>query len=90
MASSSYQADSIEVLEGLDPVRRRPGMYIGGTEKNGLHHLVTEILDNSVDEAMNGHADTIELTLHKDNESITVAPSHTTVFEPNTERRIFP
>ena len=70
--SKSYGAKDIEVLEGLDPVRRRPGMYIGGTEKSGLHHLAREILDNSVDEAMNGHATTISLTLHKDGESITV------------------
>lgn len=71
-AKKSYAAQDIEVLEGLDPVRRRPGMYIGGTEKAGLHHLVREILDNSVDEAMNGHADKIEVVLHKDGDSITL------------------
>lgn len=71
-AKKSYAAQDIEVLEGLDPVRRRPGMYIGGTEKAGLHHLVREILDNSVDEAMNGHADTIKVVLHKDGDSITL------------------
>ncbi|MCI5065765.1 type IIA DNA topoisomerase subunit B [bacterium] len=71
-AAPSYGAEDIEVLEGLDPVRRRPGMYIGGTEKAGLHHLVREILDNSVDEAMNGHADEIHLTLHKGGESVSV------------------
>ncbi|MCB0329162.1 MAG: type IIA DNA topoisomerase subunit B [Bdellovibrionales bacterium] len=70
--ANSYGAKDIEVLEGLDPVRRRPGMYIGGTEKSGLHHLVREILDNSVDEAMNGHADRIELTLHKGGDCITI------------------
>ncbi len=69
----SYTAEDIEILEGLEPVRRRPGMYIGGTEgPAGLHHLVTEILDNSIDEAMNGHADHIIVTLHKDCESVTI------------------
>lgn len=72
MAKNSYKAADIEVLEGLDPVRRRPGMYIGGTEQRGLQQLVIEILDNAVDEAMNGHATEIKITLHKDGESITV------------------
>ena len=71
-ASATYNASSITVLEGLDPVRKRPGMYIGGTGAAGLHHLVWEIFDNSVDEAMNGHADQIEVTLHKDGKSVTV------------------
>src|SRR5687768_7854897 len=71
-ATATYNASSITVLEGLDPVRKRPGMYIGGTGAAGLHHLVWEIFDNSVDEAMNGHADQIEVTLHKDGASITV------------------
>jgi topoisomerase-4 subunit B len=64
---SSYSAKDIEVLEGLEPVRRRPGMYIGGTDVNALHHLAAEILDNSMDEAVAGHADRIEVELHKDN-----------------------
>ncbi|RMG43880.1 MAG: type IIA DNA topoisomerase subunit B [Candidatus Dadabacteria bacterium] len=73
MAGSTYRAKDIEVLEGLEPVRKRPGMYIGGTEGlAGLHHLVKEIVDNAVDEAMNGHATTISVTLHKDKRSITV------------------
>src|SRR5688572_14808497 len=72
-ATATYNASSITVLEGLDPVRKRPGMYIGGTGASGLHHLVWEIFDNSVDEAMNGHADQIEVTLHKDGGSVTVS-----------------
>ena len=64
----SYKAKDIQVLEGLEPVRKRPGMYIGSTSLQGLHHLVWEILDNSVDEALNGHCDQIELQVTKDNE----------------------
>jgi DNA gyrase subunit B len=68
----AYTAKDITVLEGLEPVRRRPGMYIGGVGTTGLHHLVWEILDNSIDEAMNGHASSIWVTLHKDSSSITI------------------
>ena len=70
--AASYTAKDIPVLEGLEPVRRRPGMYIGGVDAAGLHHLLWEIVDNSVDEAMNGHADRITVTLHKDGASVTV------------------
>src|SRR6056300_1112593 len=63
---SDYNASSIEVLEGLEPVRKRPGMYIGGTDERALHHLVAEILDNSMDEAVAGHANRIEVELHTD------------------------
>ncbi len=63
MAQEKYSAKDIEVLEGLEPVRVRPGMYIGGTDLSGLHHLVWEALDNSVDEAINGHCDHITVTL---------------------------
>jgi len=69
----SYTAKDITVLEGLEPVRKRPGMYIGGVGAAGLHHLVWEILDNSIDEAMNGYASNITVTLHADGSSITIA-----------------
>jgi DNA gyrase subunit B/topoisomerase-4 subunit B len=70
---ANYTAKDITVLEGLEPVRKRPGMYIGGVGTAGLHHLVWEILDNSVDEAMNGFASNIVLTLHEDGSSITIS-----------------
>jgi DNA gyrase subunit B len=71
--ATSYTAKDITVLEGLEPVRKRPGMYIGGVGTSGLHHLVWETLDNAVDEAMNGYASNITLTLHEDGSSITVS-----------------
>ncbi len=73
MASTTYTAKDITVLEGLEPVRKRPGMYIGGVGSAGLHHLVWEILDNSIDEAMNGYASNISVVLHEDGSSITVS-----------------
>ncbi len=72
MATTNYTAKDITVLEGLEPVRKRPGMYIGGVGSPGLHHLVWEILDNAVDEAMNGYASNIRVTLHADGSSITI------------------
>jgi DNA gyrase subunit B/topoisomerase-4 subunit B len=70
--ATNYTAKDITVLEGLEPVRKRPGMYIGGVGTAGLHHLVWEILDNAVDEAMNGYASNVGLTLHEDGSSVTI------------------
>src|SRR5437762_891877 len=71
-ALSTYSAKDITVLEGLEPVRRRPSMYIGGVDGKGLHHLVWEIVDNAVDEYLNGYADAVSVTLHKDGDAVTV------------------
>src|SRR5438046_559205 len=71
MAEAAYTAKDITVLEGLEPVRLRPGMYVGSTGSRGLHHLVYEVVDNSVDEALAGRCDLIEVVLHPDN-SVTV------------------
>ena len=70
--ASKYTGDEIQVLEGLDPVRKRPGMYIGGTGKDGYHHLLWEVVDNSIDEVINKHASKVEVTLHKNGKSCTV------------------
>jgi DNA gyrase subunit B len=70
--ATTYTAKDITVLEGLEPVRKRPGMYIGGVGATGLHHLVWEILDNAIDEAMNGYASNIAVTLHEDESAITI------------------
>ncbi|MEC8474173.1 MAG: DNA topoisomerase IV subunit B [Planctomycetota bacterium] len=72
-ATKKYQGDDIVVLEGLEPVRKRPGMYIGGVGMAGLHHMIWEVVDNSVDEAMNGHATEITVTLHQDGRTVTVS-----------------
>src|ERR1700733_4447112 len=71
-ASAKYTAAEITVLEGLEPVRKRPSMYIGGVDSKGLHHLVWEIVDNVVDEYLNGFADSVNVTLHKSGDAVTV------------------
>ena len=72
MSTAAYTAKDITVLEGLEPVRRRPSMYIGGVDTKGLHHLVWEIIDNAVDEYLNGYADAVAVTLHKGGDAVTV------------------
>src|SRR6202795_1888968 len=72
MSQLSYTAKDITVLEGLEPVRKRPSMYIGGVDGKGLHHLVWEIIDNAVDEYLNNFADTVSVTLHKNGDAATI------------------
>ncbi len=73
MASTNYTAADITVLEGLEPVRKRPGMYIGGVDSRGLHHLVWEIVDNAVDEVINGYATRIEVRLFADGREVEIS-----------------
>jgi signal transduction histidine kinase len=86
--ASGYSAKDIEVLEGLEPVRKRPGMYIGGTDERALHHLFAEVLDNAMDEAVAGHAKVIEVRLHEDGR-LTVRDDGRGICAPDADRRTF-
>ncbi len=81
----NYSAKDIEVLEGLEPVRRRPGMYIGGTDERALHHLAAEVLDNAMDEAVAGHANRIEVELHKDGSVVVCDNGRGIPVDPHTK-----
>ena len=84
--NGGYQADSIQVLKGLEAVRRRPAMYIGSVSGRGLHHLVYEVVDNSVDEALAGYSTKIDVTIHADN-AITVVDNGRAFPSTSTRRR---
>ena len=87
--TKTYTGRDIQVLEGLEPVRKRPGMFIGGTGKPGLHHLLWEIVDNGVDEAANGFADLIEVTLHENGKSVTVSDNGRGIpVDPHPEKKV--
>src|SRR5260370_42663174 len=96
MSAATYTGKDIIVLEGLEPVRKRPSMYIGGVDNKGLHHLVWEIVDNAVDEYLNGHADAITDTLHKGGDAVTITDNgrgipvhpHPTYKQPPLELRL--
>jgi len=86
---ATYTGKDIQVLEGLDPVRKRPGMYIGGTGKPGLHHLLWEIVDNAVDEATNGYATYIEVVLHASGKAVAVIDNGRGIpVDPHPEKKI--
>ena len=86
--AKGYSAQDIKILEGLDAVRMRPGMYIGSTGTKGLHHILWEIVDNAIDEAANGHADKIDVTLYEDGSAAVM--DSVAAFPPIfTQRRVF-
>ena len=86
--NTEYGADQIQILEGLEAVRKRPGMYIGSTSSRGLHHLVYEIVDNAVDEALAGYCDTIRIFVNEDN-SITVLTMAVAFLWESTTKQVF-
>ena len=88
---TTYSAKNIEVLEGLEPVRKRPGMYIGSTNEQGLHHLVNEVLDNSIDEVVAGHASEVFKHYKKDGKwkrNKTITPSKTNTPKNTSKSKI--
>ena len=87
--NGNYSEEQIQVLEGLEPVRKRPGMYIGSTDTRGLHHLAVEIVDNSIDEALAGYCDHIEVTVNEDG-SLTVEDNGRGIPAVFTKRKVFP
>jgi len=87
---TGYTAASIEVLEGLEPVRRRPGMYVGGTDSNALHHLFAEVIDNAMDEAVAGHATFIEVSLEESGYLSVLDNGRGTTIQLGVEQRVGP
>ena len=88
MATTKYDENSIKILEGLEAVRKRPGMYIGSTDRRGLHHLVWEIVDNAIDESINGYGDYIKITFLNTNSTIVLNKfDSNTIYTPDIERK---